>query len=422
MMRTQLPGIFFVIMSLLLLASCATDMTTNQRWNNKTPELSLPKDLATPGSRAQVDLIAQGQGQGPYAEGGLARQDAQNNDIPPVKVAILLPLSGASQEIGQSLLKAAQLALFDLGADSFQLLPKDTGGTSTGASLAAQEAIQEGAELILGPLFSHSVQAVKPIATRANINVIAFSTDWTKAGDHVYLTGFMPFAQVRRTIGYAARQGLKNIVLVTKGDAYGQAIEKTLVSAASMNGVQISKVIRIGTAGLLQDDLQDMRLVRPDAVFLAMGGQDAMKAARRLQDAGMTSLMVKRLGTGLWDDEILAADPYMDGGWFAAPAPRLRTAFEKNYKDLYGVQPPRLATLAYDATALAAVLGKMGKRGDDGIYRPAYTAKDIRNQSGFAGIDGVFRFNEQGLIERQLSVLEFRNGTIVEIDPARSRF
>ncbi len=402
---------------LLFITSCASTGpgAPVQQGGNMT---SGPQGLATPGAYAENGEA----GAGPFADGGIGYQDQNMSRTPPVKVAILLPLSGPSEAIGQSLLKASQLALFDLGAETFQLLPKDTQGTEAGAAMAAREAIGEGAQLILGPLFSGSVKSVKPIARQANLNVIGFSTDWSQAGGNVYLMGFMPFIQVTRMTDYAASQGYKRIALITKTDAYGSAVERTFMNAASQNGVQISKIIRLGAMGLSPTDLQNIRTSAPDAVFIALAGREASDASQKLTQAGMGSLAIKHLGTGLWDDMELARDPYMDGSWFAAPAPIQRRAFETNYEDLYGMQPPRLATLAYDATALAAVLGKMGKTGTNGIYSPAYDATHLRNPNGFAGIDGVFRFNRNGLIERQLAVLEFQNGTIVEIEPAAMRF
>ena len=405
-----------LLVGLLFLASCAATGPGAPVQQGKNAA-SGPQGLATPGQYSQDAA-----GEGPYAEGGLAYQDRQGANTPPVKVALLLPLSGPSQNIGQSLLKASQLALFDLGSETFQLLPKDTQGNAAGATLAAREAVDEGAQLILGPLFSDSVAAVKPIAQRANLNVIAFSTDWAKAGGNVYLMGFMPFIQVERVTNYTAQQGYKRVVLITKTDAYGNAVERTLMNSAGQNNMSVAKVIRVSALGITPSDLQTIQSASPDAIFMALGGREAADTARRLSQAGMSPLALKRLGTGLWDDPALAREPSLDNSWFAAPAPEQRRAFEKNYQDLYGMEPPRLATLAYDATALAAVLGKMGQTAENGIYYPAYTDQYLRNPNGFSGIDGVFRFNRNGLVERQLSVLEFRNGTIVKIDPAATRF
>src|ERR1700746_3012017 len=92
----------------------------------------------------------------------------------PVKVAVLLPLSGANAELGKAMLEAAQMALFTTGNDRLTLVARDTSGTPDGAANAARAAIAEGAQLILGPLLAAEVDAVKPVSGEAKINVIAF--------------------------------------------------------------------------------------------------------------------------------------------------------------------------------------------------------------------------------------------------------
>ncbi len=410
-MKKFLP---FVLCAVLFLSACAGGQSPT--YNGQRGTGQAPKDLASPKDYNQND------GQGPFADGGAAYAQGQDANIPPVKVAILLPLSGAHEAIGQTLLKSAQLALFDLGAETFELMPIDTQGNAALAAQAAQEAVNGGAQLILGPLFSHSVEAVQPVARRANLNVIAFSTDWSKAGDNVFLMGFMPFVQVDRVVDYAARQGLSRIALISRTDAYGSAVERTFVNSANRKGIQVPKVVRLGSGNISPTDLQALKSSNLDAVFIAMGGEDAASISKSLSGYAMTPNVVKRLGTGLWDDRALARVADLNGAWFAAPAPMQRRSFERNFENLYGVAPPRLATLAYDATALSAVLAKMGRIDRNGNYVPAYDQASLRNQNGFSGIDGVFRFNNNGLIERQLSVLEFRGGSIVEINAAGTRF
>ena len=412
MMNKFLPLLFCTV---LFLSACAG--TTSPSYNGDRSGTTAPKDLASPKNYDQSN------GQGPYAEGGIAYNNEAGAKAPPVKVAILLPLTGEHEVIGQSLLKSSQLALFDLGAETFELMPIDTAGNPALAAQAAQEAVNEGAQLILGPLFSGSVEAVKPIAARANVNVIAFSTDWSKAGNNVFLMGFMPFVQVDRVVDYAARQGLSRVALIRMSDAYGDAVERTFMGSANRRGLQVPKMIRISAGERLSPtDLQALKAAQLDAVFISAGGQDAAEISKSLSGYGMTPLMVKRLGTGLWDDIALARIPDLQGAWFAAPAPMQRKSFENNFEDLYGMKPPRLSTLSYDATALAAVLAKMGRVNANGVYMPAYDKNSLQNRNGFSGIDGVFRFNQNGLIERQLSVLEYRNNSIIQVDAAAKRF
>ncbi|MGH6980975.1 MAG: penicillin-binding protein activator, partial [Stellaceae bacterium] len=121
------------------------------------------------------------------------------------------------------------------------------------------------------------------------------------------------------------------------------------------------------------------------------------------------------LGTGLWDDATLGTEASLLHGWYAAPDPQGRASFVRRFTDAEGHAPPRLATLAYDATALAAVLAK-------NPAGPDYSASSLTNPSGFVGLDGVFRLNQDGLVERGLAVLEVDRGGPRVIDPAPQSF
>ena len=338
----------------------------------------------------------------------------------PVKVAILLPLSGPKAHLGQSMLQAAQLALFDMGQDNFTLIPRDTQGNAQGASAAAQSAIQDGAQLILGPLFSDSVRAAQAVSSAHNINMIAFSTDWNLANRQTYLMGFMPFSQIDRITEFAISRGYRDFALIAPTDKYGDMTARQFIQNAQNHNARIRQNIRFipGNPGV-HEQIKQLAGNEPQAVFMPVGGAQTDLISNALSYHKLYPAKVKRLGTGLWDDPRIAAQSNMNGGWFAAPSPRQRAAFEQRYRDTYNQDPIRLASLAYDAAALSIILAQNSIQQTG---RVDYSNLAITNPSGFAGTDGIFRFQKNGLIQRGLAVLEIRDGKIVEIDPAPQRF
>lgn len=374
-----------------------------------------------------------------------------------IPVAILLPLSGPSAGLGKAMLQAAQLALFDVGTENFELLPRDTKGTPRGAQDAAQSAVLAGAQLIIGPLFSDSLKAVRPVARRAGIPVISFSTDWTLAGNGTYVMGFMPFAQVARVVSYARSKGYPRIGVVAPRTEYGDVVVRTLHYNLGRDGSRIAEILRYpaDTADMTdlirafskfdareenlkmtqaalkenpapeaqaelqrletQDTLGDLPY---DALLLPIGGDHLKQVATLLS---YYDVDVKYLGTGLWDDENLLRENTLYGAWFAAPSPGLRKGFEDRYTATFRKAPPRLATLAYDATALAVTLSRQYAASRQG-GQTLYSRERLTNPRGFAGIDGIFRFRQDGLIERGLAVLEVRKSGFRVIDPAPTAF
>ena len=155
---------------------------------------------------------------------------------------LLVPLSGANAELGQAILDAAQLALFESGGDRLVLVPRDTGGNAAGAASAARAVIGDGARLILGPLLAPEVEAVKPIAQEAHINVIAFSTVTNLAGGNVYLMGFLPRQEVVREVGYARQRGLDRFAALAPNSPYGHLMADALREVAPASGGSVVKV------------------------------------------------------------------------------------------------------------------------------------------------------------------------------------
>jgi ABC-type branched-subunit amino acid transport system substrate-binding protein len=347
-------------------------------------------------------------------------------------VALLVPLSGANAELGQALLDAAQLALFESGGDRMILVPRDTGGNAAGAAGAARAVIGDGARLILGPLLAPEVEAVKPIAQEAHINVIAFSTVTTLAGGNTYLMGFLPRQEVVREVGYARERGLARFAALAPNSPYGHLMADALREVASGGGGSVTKIEffdpRAGDVSpaiqrLLPGGGEGSTVPSPvsppaasfDALLLPEGGARLKQIAGQVKSAGGSAKPVLLLGSGLWDTPDIGSDPALVGGWFASSPPEARQDFERRFSATYGHNPPRLASLGYDAAALAAVLAR-GQAGEP------FSQQAILNPSGFTGVDGLFRFTPNGVVQRGLAVLEVvPQGTIV-VSPAPQSF
>ena len=343
----------------------------------------------------------------------------------PVKVGLLVPLSGANAELGKAMLEAAQLALFTTGGDRLTLVPRDTGGTAEGAANAARQAVSEGARLLLGPLLAAEVETVKPVAVEHKINIIAFSTATQLAGGNVFLMGFLPRQEVAREVSFARERGLGRFAAFAPNTQYGHLMGDALRDLATASGGSATRIEYfdpraadlgaaiqrfLGGGGAAPATNVDF-----DALLLPEGGAQLKQIAHQLREAGLDTARVRLLGSGLWDDPAIAGEPALHGGWFAASPPEPRREFESRFQATYGHPAPRLASLAFDAAALAAVLAKNG--GPDPFSQEA-----ILNPSGFTGVDGLFRFTPQGLVQRGLAVLEVQPQGDIVVSPAPSSF
>jgi branched-chain amino acid transport system substrate-binding protein len=425
-------------------------------------------------------------------------------ELPPeVRVGLLLPLSGPAEALGRDMLDAAQMALFDVGDNKVVLLPRDTAGSPASARRAAAEVIEEGAEVILGPLFAPAVAAVSPLAAQADIRVLAFSNDASVATDGTFLLGFRPEEQVRRVVDYALAngalvraepeppgpggatpdeplEGLPNvdqpgldqptfgqpsfgqrafdsrpprIAGLAPNDAYGatalQALRRAVVEGGGVLGETLfyppgfadpSPVVRRIAAydeRAADLDAERARLAQSgdpeaerrlqaletrdtlggppfEAILLADGGDSLRSIAALLTFFDVDPATTRFLGTMRWQaDPRVLAEAALQGGWFAAPAPDDAIGFDSRFRSTFGRAPAQLAALAYDATALAAVVA-----GDD----RSFGADTLINAQGFAGATGLFRLRPNGLAEHGLAVLEVSGGAARMIDPPPASF
>jgi len=461
--------LLFTIFSLLLEPSVG--LCVEKHLNNRNPVVQAPSKNSLVGLSNLAKTL------GPVFAANVEQEDSRNKGFenkkrftaPPPRqvdpgvprIALLLPLTGQHAKLGHAMLNAAQLALFHFADKQFELLPHDTRGTESGALDAVSRAIGDGASLILGPLFAGSVAAVAPAARAAGVKIIAFSSDRNVAGDGVFTMGFLPREQVRRVVSYAISQGVRRFAVLAPNNDYGLTIVNALRQTIYENGMElVQKVFYDGEVSnfhpiikkladyekrrrLLLDErsllkarddevaklalkrlenLQTMGDVSFEALLIAEGGKALQSIAALLPYYDLDPKKIRMLGTSHWDISGIGSEPALVGGWFAAPPSEGRREFTNQYTSIYGEPPPRLATLAYDATALSAVFTQSDHEILGEAPRSFYKLSTIAVPHGFRGLDGIFRFVPAGFVERGLSVFQVGKRKNKTISPAPEKF
>lgn len=337
-----------------------------------------------------------------------------------VRVALLLPRSarGNGAETARAFRNAAELAIKDFPDAGIQVVVYDTQGTPAGAESALSTALGEGAEMVLGPVFSSEVAAIAPEARQAGKPVVAFSSDSSVAGPGIYLLSFLPSDDVNRIVAYSASQGRKSFAALLPANAYGSVVEAAFRSAVANQRGRVVAVERYQPSNTdIKAKTGDIARIsaQVDALFIPDGGEVAPALGAALAESGITRDKVRYLGSGQWDDPRILSDPSLVGSWFPAPDKRGFEAFARKYQAAYGAAPPRNATLAYDATVLAAgLVRQFGSKPFDSAV--------LTSPNGFAGLDGVFRFRPGGLPERRLAVYEVTGSGARIVSPAARSF
>ena len=340
-----------------------------------------------------------------------------------VRVGVVLPFSHNSAQIraeSEGLLHGAELALFEQAGDEVMLLPKDAGSTPQSAEEATRLALKDGADIVLGPLLAQTVPGAAGAARSKNVPLIAFTNDRSMAQQGSYILSFTPEQEVERIVSFAAKKGYKNFALLAPDTELGVRMDTAFRAAVARNGGTITiaqKYPRDPSA--LQGPIATAaaairRVPGKQAILIPERGNVLRAIAPALVINKVDLTRTKLLGTSAWGEEDVSREPALKGGWYAAPDPVAHAAFETRYEQAFGKKPTKLASLAYDATALASALGANGPQG---INR-----QRIETGDGFVGADGLFRFLPDGTAQRGLSILEVSPGAPKVAEPSPKRF
>ncbi len=377
-------------------------------------------------------------------------------------VAVLLPFSAPSaaarREAG-AMMAAIEVALFDVGRDDIVVTPKDTAGAAASARAVARDALANGADVIIGPLFADAVQAAASEARLYNVPVLGFSNDASAAGGGVYLVGSTPEDEVARILSFATEdlegddiagavrppggfsaglgpslytpEPLARVAVLAPDNAYGRRVATAVRSAdvrgdailshlgffpASGDATALTPVAQAASEAARSTPGTGPSGLAFDAVLLPVGGVSLLSLAPLLPYYDLDPREVQLLGTSAWNDEDVAREPALAGGLFPAPDPQRSTAFDDRFESAAQTAATRLAPLAYDALAIVAAATPRAA-----IPGGEPQLGDLEREEGFMGVHGPLRFRADGTVERAMAILEVRGGTFVVVDPAPER-
>lgn len=361
------------------------------------------------------------------------------------KVAILLPLSGPLAAVGQAMLQAAELVLQMPGSPPFQAY--DTSGTPEGAAVAAGRAVAEGAGIILGPLTASETAAAAPIARKAELPMLAFTNDETEARPGVWVLGVTPSQQVRRLVAALQSRGKTRLAALLPENEFGSAMQVAVQAAASAAGepppsiqtytpgmasldqavrsisdyanrrgpieaqIRAARDLETAAGRARMNELNRLPIPPPpfDALLLAATGTTLEEIGTLLPYYDLYPSEVQVVGPILWQDPSVRRGAALTDAWYPAPDSAARQQFVAAYSAKYGVSPPFLADLAFDAAALARVLAA----------GPGYSVAALTNPAGFSGADGVLALLPDGRVKRGLAVFQIgAGGESSVLDPA----
>ena len=360
---------------------------------------------------------------GPVSLGGVSGGNSgpRINTDTPVPVALLIPKSDSGAGVvAQSLENAARLAIADLDGVKIDLRVYDTAGSPARAGALAQQAVDEGAKIILGPLFAEAAVAAGNAVADDGVNVLAFSNNPAIAGGNVFVLGPTFRNTANRLMSFAKQQGKNSVAVVYPNNVEGQFGKAAIEAAAGANGIRVagSESFEFSQQGVIAAMPRIANAAAgADTVFLTSGSAGALPLlVQLLPENGISPEAKQYIGLARWDVPPQTLElPGVQGGWFTLPDQTMTANFNARYQGAYGKPPHQLGGLAFDGVAAIGALVSQGKS-------DALTTGALTQGAGFQGVGGVFRLRADGTNERALAVATVRDKKVVILDPAPRRF
>ena len=341
----------------------------------------------------------------------------------PVPVALLVPQSSeGTAQIAADLENAARLAAAQLDNLEIDLRVYDTAGDAEIAASVAQQAVDEGAKIIIGPLYAEAANAAGTAVADKGINVLSFSNNTTIAGVNVFVLGKTFENTARRIVSFAAKQGKKRALVIHSDRIDGQMGLNAFQDAASGSNLRI---VSAQSFELTQESVVNtVPLIRAsaeiedvDTLLLTSSSAGALPLlAQLLPEAGLDPANVQYAGLTRWDIPPQTLElSGLEGGWYAVPDLTRTENFATQFQEQYGNRPHQLASLAFDGIA---AIGALAQAGFDNIL----TREVLTQPSGFQGVDGIFRLKDDGTNERGLAIATVQDKQVLIIDPAPRSF
>ncbi len=348
----------------------------------------------------------------------------------PVIVALMVPLASdndVTEQLAQNMVNAANMAVRDVSGANIDLRVYETGGNAEMAAAAATRAVEDGAQIMVGPLYSASTAAIAPIAAQAGINVLSFSNTTSVAGGNVYILGVTFDSIADRLVRQSVAEGKTNIAIVYQEGVSGESGKASIERAIARNGANLTTAVSYplnltemgdAAAGIAETlrGSNSNAVVFTDSPLRGLGFITASLASNRFR----TKRDAQFMGLSRWDssNEVLVT-PSLQGGWFAMADPSLTLQFETRYQLAYGIEAHRLSGLAYDGIAAVGAMISTARASGEAN---AFSAERLTDPAGFAGVTGIFRFKADGTNERGLAIMRVENGVATMISPAPRSF
>ena len=314
-----------------------------------------------------------------------------------IKIGLLLPFSGEQKELGKAIYNALEMALFETQSKNIKLIFRDSGDTDEKAIFSAKELEKEGVSILVGPIFSSQASAIRKVINK-EIPIFSFTNDENIKQKGLWVLGFSPQQQIKAIFKEIKNNAIKDVAIIIPNSVYGERALQESRKQSTQNNIKIHNIYFYDT---LSNDFSDLgslldqeKNIKYNGLLIIASGKQLKEISARAQYRGINPKEIKYFGISGWNNPEVLDEPALLGGHFIAPQQYSFEAFVSRYFKIYNSVPIEISGLGYDILALCSAALKKAKNMSD-------FNKFLTNPSGFNGIFGFFRIDNNGTISRK---------------------
>ena len=354
-----------------------------------------------------------------------------------LKIGVLLPLSGKFQNIGQSFLKAIQLAMYEIGNKNIIIYPKDSKANSLNAYQSAKEFEELGINIVIGPIYYESLERLNEIngitfisltnkTKKIPSNVIAFGIN---INSQIYaLKKYFDKIKVSKTLLLSPKtQFIKQTEIIEDSELkfykvffYDTSPKKITGEIERLTNYQerkkdLERRIKILEKSDLHKHKKELEELEQkhtlgklnfDSVLVVDFGERLKSVLTSFMFSDVLSSEVNFFTINQWFDETFFNENALQNLYFPAIDFDNLGKFEKKYLDTFEEEPDRVAILAYDALGLIYYCWL----NNNAQFKPA----QLYNKDGFKGLHGEFVIKDN-LSKHQLKIYKVTDKKFIKV-------
>ena len=362
----------------------------------------------------------------------------QSSDEKVLKIGVLLPLTGQFQNIGESFLKAIQLALFDIGNKNIKIYPKDSKGTAFDSYLSAKEFEELGIQVVIGPIFFESLERLSEINNITFIsltnktqmipkNTIAFGINiesqidvLKKYFDQINISKTLLLSPKSEFVYQSESVATKDVLKFYRTYSYDANPKKITGEIEKLTKYRerkkdLERRIKILEKSDLYKHQQELKKLEQmhtlgkvsfDSVVIIDFGERLKSVLTSFMFSDVPSDEVKFFTINQWFDETFFNENAMQNLHFPSIDLKNLKKFEKKYLDSFNEKPNEVSILAYDALGL--------------IYycwfnnNEQFKPEQLYNKDGIKGLHSEFTI-KNNLSKQKLKIYKVNEKKFLEV-------